>query len=896
MKNKKPTIFFSSFKAQLFFVVGLLVVVFILILLNVYAGRFIQKAERNYDGIVEGEAQFLYLVSQESSALKHEKRFSGLMMEYSDLKSSCLQCHEEKSDLLNVREETLQALHGVVKESIVLQGYVQKRLQELINSVRYIHEHHIATLKNFSRHYQYQEEVKPVDRSFEKSDTRSAPELDIIKQVVIIQQSIFDMRAGFYSLNQAVDFYHVKQAFKDNLNSFYQAVNRFEDYSLDAQDGLLVEELLENGRVFQRSLDTLVNLLDKQSVFYEKLDENLENVVNDFGIGKQKLLLSRSKLNQKMRVLRIITFVIILFLFVVSFLKSRRIIRSITEVVRETGKIEKDFRYRIQDDPSIVSEFQVLTQALNSMAGKIEIRVQRLSEEIEQRITVEEKLSMEKERLAVTLKSIGDGVITTDITGRIVFINKVAEQLTGWGLEEVVGKPVAHVFNIINKKTGEPRASLVGEVVRQGKVIELADKMTLAAKDGTLLSIADSGAPIRDADNQIIGVVLVFRDVTRRLRMEDELLKMKKLQSLGVLAGGIAHDFNNILMAILANIQLAGRYIDKENKASELLADAGKASIRAQGLTQQLLTFSQGGHLVKKASSIDRLIKDSAGFVLRGSSVGCKYDFANDLWLADIDEGQMSQVIQNVTLNAGHAMAEGGEIIIKCENSVGLDQDVRLGTPQKEYVKITITDKGKGIAHEDLNKIFDPYFSTKNEGTGLGLAVSYSIVKKHDGHIQVESVINKGTTVTIYLPAVRGRALKSEVKPDICDDCRGTIMVMDDNEMVLRTITHLLRYMGYDVVCVKDGVQAIAEYKELYETDHPIDAIIMDLTIPGGMGGKEAVLEILKINEAAKVVVSSGYSEDPVLADYKKYGFQGAIVKPYELPEISRVFQEVLHS
>jgi len=894
LDNKKPIIFFSSFRAQLYLIVGLFVVVFVLILLMIFAGRFVEKIEKNHAEIMGKESQVLLLVARESPALNQQERFAALLKKYSDVRSSCLQCHEEKTDLLSPRVSTLRQLNSVIDEATVLQDNVQKRLQALFESARYIHEHHIAIIKNFSRPNQYQDEAMAVGRSFRKSDARSASELEIIQQIVIIQQSIYEIRANFHSLNREVDLGQVQKVFTSNLATFYAAVNMFEDYSLDAQDGLLVEELLDSGRIFQRSLHKFVELMEQQIVLLDELEENRKDLIYQIDSMKQKLLFNRDRLNNKMGIVRTIMLVIVVLLVLISYFKSRWIIDSISEIVRETEKIEIDFHYRIEDDPLINTEFKVLVQALNSMAGEIEQRVGKLNEEIDQRVMAEKKLSLEKERLAVTLESIGDGVITSDKNGRVVFLNKVAEKLTGWSLEEARGKPVEHVMHIVDQRTGEPCPSPVNEVLKKGGIIELADKVSLITKDGSIISIADSGAPIQGSGNQIIGVVLVFRDVTERQRMEDELMKMKKLESLGVMAGGIAHDFNNILMAILGNIQLASRYIDKENKAAELLVESGKAANKAKGLTQQLLTFSRGGYPVKKAASVERLIKDSSCFILRGSHVGCKYHFGDDLWLVDMDQGQISQVIQNVTLNAAHAMHEGGLIAISCENISDIKQEAGLEANQEEYVKITITDKGQGIALEDLDRIFDPYFTTKTEGEGLGLAVSYSIVKKHNGFIQVDSEINKGTTVTIYLPAVPGVTLEANPEQDISDDCKGTIMVMDDNVMVLQITTAILRHLGYDVICVKDGREAIDRYKEMNEAQTPIDVIIMDLTIPGGMGGEEAVKEILKIDRGARVIVASGYSEEKILADYKEYGFQGALSKPFELQEISRILEKVL--
>ena len=507
----------------------------------------------------------------------------------------------------------------------------------------------------------------------------------------------------------------------------------------------------------------------------------------------------------------------------------------------------------------------------------------------------DQTIRAEKQRLAVTLQSIGDGVITTDTAGKVILINKVAEELTGWPQEEAIGQPVVEVFNIINEKTGKSCENSVQKVIQSGKIVGLANHTAIIRKDGTQRTIEDSGAPILDRENRIIGVVLVFRDITNQVKMEEEILKIKKLESVGVLAGGIAHDFNNILTAILGNINLAGRYIDAENKAYSLLRDAEKASIRAKDLTQQLLTFSKGGDPVKKTTSIGNVITDSAIFVLRGSTVACRLDIPEDLWLVDIDTGQMSQVIQNIALNARHVMPEGGEINIVCTNISDITTETGLSLPGEKYIKITIEDHGGGISEKYLDKIFDPYFSTKQEGSGLGLAITHSIINKHDGHIFVQSQIGEGTTFTIYLPASDQQATHEPTKEAYKAKAGKTrILVMDDEQLVQDVAKQMLNHLGHEVLQAGDGKEAIAIFNEHRKSGKPIDVIIMDLTIPGGIGGKDAIEEILKINPEAKAVVSSGYSNDPVMADYQKYGFKAAIGKPFSLAELNETINSVL--
>ena len=513
------------------------------------------------------------------------------------------------------------------------------------------------------------------------------------------------------------------------------------------------------------------------------------------------------------------------------------------------------------------------------------------------RMQAEEQLHNEREKLFVTLQSIGDGVITTDTYGRVTFINSAAEQLTGWNQQESSGQSLSEVFNIINEETGLTCENPVNKVLASGKIIDLANHTVLIARDGTRRSIADSAAPIHSsAEEEISGVVLVFRDVTQEKKREEEQLKIKKLESVGVLAGGIAHDFNNILTAILGNISLAGIYIEKDHKSHRLLKVAEKASIRAKDLTQQLLTFSKGGDPVRETAAITQIITDSADFVLHGSNVKCHYAIPKDLWLVDIDTGQMSQVIQNLVINARHAMPDGGEIKISCVNMIDITAETGLSLPGEKYIKISIADTGSGIPEKYLDKIFDPYFSTKQEGSGLGLAVTHAIINKHGGHISVRSKSGEGTTFTLYLPAsakqISCDAGEEAQKPE--KTVRGTILVMDDEPFIQNIAKEMLSYFGHDVLQAKDGKEAIALFKERYHSDNPIDVIIMDLTIPGGVGGKDAIKEILKIDPDAKAIVSSGYANDPVMANYPQYGFKAAIGKPFEMAQLKETVKSVL--
>jgi two-component system, cell cycle sensor histidine kinase and response regulator CckA len=393
----------------------------------------------------------------------------------------------------------------------------------------------------------------------------------------------------------------------------------------------------------------------------------------------------------------------------------------------------------------------------------------------------------------------------------------------------------------------------------------------------------------------LLGFWWLKRDISERKRTEEEMMKSQKLESLGILAGGIAHDFNNLLTGILGNISLAQKYLPPEHKAWSRLNAAAKASKRAQGLTRQLLTFSRGGAPIRKTASIGELLKDFIAFALRGSKVRCDLTVANNLHPVDMDEAQMNQVINNLIINAVQAMPEGGTIRVRADNFV-VDRSVTLPLRAGKYVRISVRDSGTGILPENMQKIFDPYFTTKEKGTGLGLATSYSIVRKHDGVMTVRSRVGVGTVFYIYLPASTEANVESCPQELTTIRGNGKILVMDDESLIRDLAGELLVALGYHVVVAREGAEAVALYREAKEAEAPFDLVIMDLTVPGAMGGKEAILELRRYDPGVKAVVSSGYSNDEVMAEFQDYGFVGVLPKPYDTEQVGRLLHELLGS
>lgn len=636
------------------------------------------------------------------------------------------------------------------------------------------------------------------------------------------------------------------------------------------------------------------------------------------------------------------------------------------------------------------------------------------------------------ENLRITLNSIGDAVIATDINGHVAQMNPIAEELTGWTLKEASGKPLLDIFHIINAHTRQPAFNPVGHVLATGKTVGLANHTVLIARGGQEFQIADSAAPIRDRNGATTGVVLVFRDVTEEYRMreeteqthallkavveqshipmviatapegcirlvnqacleflgepdaqyhnqclhsiewswkcstpdgrvldyeempiiralhgeathgmelviedkhgkvrhatvegvpirnsegaliaglvvfpdtterfmmEEERRKVQRLESIGTLAGGIAHDFNNILMGVFGGVELAKITMPKDHESYKYIETAHKALERATGLTKQLLTFAKGGDPLFETFSLQRLIRDAVQFNLSGSNVKAEIVLAEDLWPIRADRGQINHVFTNLIINAKQAMPDGGRLVVSATNiSAGQEEFAMV---QGDFVKISLADEGVGIPEKFIDRIFDPYFSTKQSGSGMGLAIVHSVITKHRGHIRVESTPGAGTTFFLYFPAdTEGKCRQESWSSPVIAETpkKGRILLMDDESMVRDIAGEMLELLGYEVVGVADGGKAVDAYRLARVENVPFCCVIMDLTIPGQMGGKEAVRQLLSEDPRAKVIVASGYSNDPVMTAYQDYGFRGRLAKPFQLQdlqqEIARVLQQ----
>jgi PAS domain S-box-containing protein len=574
------------------------------------------------------------------------------------------------------------------------------------------------------------------------------------------------------------------------------------------------------------------------------------------------------------------------------------------DLVPEWDAIQKVSRDALREGKNDYSqEFQVLTKDhVYCVQEYVSIRKHEPGRwtlvgvivDITARRDAELALASEKERLAVTLGTMTEGVITMDARGRVLFVNKAAAELLQWSAPDTVGRDVSEVCRLLNSENGIETNLPVRDIMAGGSLAELPPQTMLKGRSDRKRLVEGRLAPVADASSKRVGAVFVLRDVTDRHRMEEQLQNAAKMESVGLLAGGLAHDFNNILTAVLSNLTLLQLDLAGMPDAETILAEAVKATKRAGELTLQLLTFAKGGDPIRTAVQLDEVIREAATFANRGSRVRTEFDLPSDLRPANADKGQISQVIQNLVINSVQAMPEGGTIRIAAANE-SIPENGHPPLAGGDYVRVTVRDSGKGIPSEHIGKIFDPYFTTKVQGHGLGLATAFSIVRKHQGHIEVASDVGKGTGFTFWLPAAHAAQAEPAREAPIAGVERGKrVLFMDDEEPILKLTEKLMVRLGLEFDSAQDGVEAIAKIRAAKEAGRPFDLVVMDLTIPGGMGGKEAISIIREIDPNIGAIVSSGYSSDLTMADYRKHGFQGMVAKPYDIGELTSVVRSVL--
>jgi two-component system cell cycle sensor histidine kinase/response regulator CckA len=568
-----------------------------------------------------------------------------------------------------------------------------------------------------------------------------------------------------------------------------------------------------------------------------------------------------------------------------------------------------DLSRRIPADPredevgEIGHAFNLMADRLSSsLVSRAELeetvarRTRELSQALDQQRRTQLTLEEREARIRLLLDSTAEAIFGLDRDGLCTFCNQACARLLGYrSPEELVGR---NMHQLIHHST--PDGAEVHEedcriyrTLRSHERYHSEDELFWRT-DGTPLAVEVWSHPML-REGELVGSVVTFLDLSVRKRLEAELLNMRKLESLGVLAGGIAHDFNNLLMGILGNVALAKEEIVAPGERAALLSEAEQAALRARHLTQQLLTFSKGGTPVRKVVALRPIVEEAARFALSGAAARADFSFPAEGWPIEADAGQIGQVVHNLILNAVQAMPTGGNIDVACENVTLADGQV-VPLPAGRYLQLRVRDQGHGIPPEHLHRIFDPYFTTKSGGHGLGLASVYSIVQHHGGQVTVDSTLGKGSTFTVYLPATDRTSMAPEPPRAPRRPSGGRVLVMDDEPAVRRVATVMLERLGYDVEAAAEGAEALEKARAARAAGRPFDVLLLDLTVPGGMGGVEAAERLQFADPEAVAVATSGYSSDPVMARWGDFGFVAAIAKPYAPADLAAAIAEAIAS
>jgi PAS domain S-box-containing protein len=513
-----------------------------------------------------------------------------------------------------------------------------------------------------------------------------------------------------------------------------------------------------------------------------------------------------------------------------------------------------------------------------------------ISRDTTERKEGERALRNEKERLDVTLNSISEGVIVTDMEGRAILANNSAAALLNVAREAIVGMKLDEIYHLGDTTTAKETSSAIMKTLKD-QAASTTYRVTLRTDAHDLL-INESASPIFEGE-KMVGAVLAFHDVTAEKNLEEEISKAARLRTIGTLAGGIAHDFNNVLTIIMGNIELTRRSGASSIDPEKWFDDISKALERATELSNQLLTFSKGGAPVKRDIALSELITEAVSDISVNREVQVEVKIPENLGKVNIDEGQMKQALMHILKNAREAMPDGGLLEISAVRSFIDGESIFLS--RGEYIHVKIRDSGSGIPSTEVNHVFEPYFTTKQDHPGMGLAVAYSIVKAHNGHISIESDVEKGTIVHIYLPSMNLEKPEEKiVEKRFPQKSHLKVLVMDDETMIRELATEMLDMLGHKPESVYGGEQALERYAGAMASGDPYDLVVMDLTIPNGMGGKEAIVELLKLDPAARVIVSSGYSNDPVMGDFRKFGFSYVMPKPYKMRDFELAIEHAM--
>ncbi len=897
-----------SIRKNIYWLFALLITIVILWFVNYSGNKALGDSEHSYARFVELDSQFLRMVVTERVRIGNEESFSELFQELEQLAGQCQSCHSYEGTLWKDRRRFLLEQHDEILITMELRHQTRVLIGELLESVRYIHSHHVTALENFLTHQQEREQVRLYITTREKDDAVSASEPDIIKQTVTIQQRLADIANDFYRLASSEDPLMVHEEFEIHIADLYKAVKTFEAYSLDAQDGLLVEELLENGRILESSFHELVTLAAGMNQLTRQLDDNQDSFAQVFDIVEEAGRQERERLRGRNNVVSLVTPLLMVLLVLFFLLRARNLIRSIETLVIETDRITQDVSYRIPRTSSTLSEFHVLRDAMNAMAGKLNSQIQELHGEITTRHKVEALLSQGKKEWELTFDAVPDMIITMNLECAVLRANRAMLSFLGCSIEAVVGMRADELIeyecsrfplplnSISNNMAGEKD---VGSDLEAERYCEFYDK-----KHNCYLSVTHS--PLRDYDNELTGYVQVIRDITQQRKeleqresMQERLQKAETMESMGLMAGGVAHDLNNILSGVINYPELMLMEMDEDNKWRSYLEMIQNSGKRAAAVVADLLTIARGAACVKVPEIMNELI---TGYLTTGEfkALAERYPevkvdllLTDDLYPCRCSAVHIQKVLMNLVVNGFESIKGTGTITLGSENRT-------LGSSDKDdlvpgdYVHITVADTGSGISQEDLQHVFEPFYSKKTmgySGTGLGLAVVWNVVQEHNGRISVDSSPD-GTNFSILLPACAKDFVPSRAADAVIPQSLpgiDTVLVVDDDEMQRDITGRMVMALGCAPVTASSGEEAVE-----YLREHRVDLVLLDMIMEPGMNGRQTLEEILSFKPKQKTLIVSGFADNKEVKKACVLGKTELVKKPFTLADLASAMKRVV--